>query len=52
MGLSGKKKLDDEIVMKVKGKALNTFLGMIKTDMPRLAIEGVPQEINKKLTSL
>lgn len=38
--------------MKVKGKALNTFLGIVKTDMPRLAIEAFPQEINKKLISL
>ena len=42
MSLEGYKKLDDENVMKVKGKALNTFLGMVKTDMPRLAIEAFP----------
>ena len=42
MSLEGYKKLNDENVMKVKGKALNTFIGMIKTDMPRLAIEAFP----------
>ena len=42
MSLEGYKKLDDENVMKVKGKALNTFIGMIRTDMPRLAIEAFP----------
>jgi hypothetical protein len=38
--------------MRVKGKALNTFLGLVKTDMPRLAIEAFPEEINRKLVSL
>ena len=38
--------------MRVKGKALNTFLGFIKTNMARLSIEAFPQEINKQLSSL
>ena len=42
MSLYGNKKLDEENVMRVKGKALNTFLGIIKADMPVLAIEGIP----------
>ena len=52
MSVNGNKHLDDEYVMRVKGKALNTFLGLVKTDMPRLAIEAFPQEINKKLPAL
>jgi hypothetical protein len=52
MSLEGSKKIDDKMVMRVKGKALNTFLGLIKADMPRIAIEAFPQEINKKLNSL
>ena len=52
MSLEGSKKLDDKQVMRVKGKALNTFLGLIKADMPRIAIEAFPQEVNKKLNSL
>ena len=38
--------------MRCKSKELNSFLGIIKTDMARLAIEAFPQEINRKLTSL
>ena len=52
MSMKGEKKLDDESVMRVKGKALNSFIGMVKTDMPRLAIEAFPEKINKKLYSL
>ncbi len=50
--LRGNKKLDDNNIIRVKSKALNSFLGIIKTDMARLAIESFPQKINKKLTSL
>ena len=42
MSLQGKKKLDDKIVMRVKAKVLNSFLGIIKTDITRLAIESFP----------
>jgi hypothetical protein len=52
MSLKGNSKIDDTSVMRVKGKALNTFLGLVKTDMPRLAIEAFPEEINKKLVGL
>lgn len=38
--------------MKVKGKCLNNFLGIVKVDMARLAVEGFPQELNKQLTAL
>ena len=38
--------------MKVKGKCLNSFLGIIKSDLPRLAVEGFPQELNKQLNAL
>ena len=38
--------------MKVKGKCLNSFLGIIKSDIARLAVEGFPQELNKQLNSL
>ena len=52
MSLKGHNKIDDAYVMRVKGKALNTFLGLVKTDMPRLAIEAFPEDINKKLVGL
>lgn len=39
-------------MLRVKGKALNSFLGFMKTDMARLSIEAFPQEINKQLISL
>jgi hypothetical protein len=38
--------------MRVKGKALNSFLGFMKTDIARLSVEAFPQEINKQLISL
>jgi hypothetical protein len=38
--------------MRVKGKALNSFLGFMKTDIARLSVEAFPQEINKQLVSL
>ena len=40
--LSHEKKIDHKFVMKVKGKCLNSFLGIIKSDLPRLAVEGFP----------
>jgi len=40
--LSQDKKLDHKFVMKVKGKCLNSFLGIIRSDLPRLAVEGFP----------
>ena len=52
MSLKGKKLLDERLVMKVKAKELNSFLGIVKTDMARLAVEAFPQEINQKLVSL
>ena len=42
MSLNGTKKIDDKKVMRVKGKALNTFIGLIRADMPRIAIEAFP----------
>ena len=38
--------------MRVKGKVLNTFLGFLKTDLPRLSVEAFPETINKQLCSL
>ena len=38
--------------MRCKGKALNTFMGIVRAEMPRLSIEAFPQDINKKLTAL
>ena len=38
--------------MKVKGKCLNQFLGIIKSDLSRLAVEGFPQELNKQMAGL
>lgn len=46
------KKIEHKYVMKVKGKCLNHFLGIVKVDMARLAVEGFPQELNKQLTAL
>lgn len=45
-------KIEHKYVMKVKGKCLNHFLGIVKVDMARLAVEGFPQELNKQLTAL
>jgi hypothetical protein len=50
--LSSDKKIDHKFVMKVKGKCLNSFLGIIRSDLPRLAVEGFPQELNKQLNAL
>lgn len=44
--------MKEENVIRVKGKALNTFLGIVRTDMPRLTIEAFPEKINRKLTCL
>lgn len=52
MSLNSNMKIVEENVMRVKGKVLNSFLGIIKTDMPRLAIEAFPEHVNKKLISL
>jgi len=38
--------------MRVKGKVLNSFLGVLKTDLPHLALEAFPEQVNKKLISL
>jgi hypothetical protein len=50
--LPAEKKIEHKYVMKVKGKCLNSFLGIIKSDLPRLAVEGFPQELNKQLNAL
>lgn len=50
--MPGDRKLDHNCVMRVKGKALSSFLGHIKTDLPRLSIEAFPENINKQLASL
>ena len=42
MSMESDKRILEENVLRVKGKALNTFLGIVKTDMPRLAIEAFP----------
>ena len=39
-------------MIRVKGKALNSFLGFMKTDIARLSVEAFPQQINKQLISL
>lgn len=33
MSLQSTSKIEDESVMRVKGKALNTFIGIVKTDL-------------------
>eukprot|EP00347_Sterkiella_histriomuscorum_P007703 403347891 len=50
--LPGDKKIEHKYVMKVKGKCLNNFLGIIKTDLARLSVEGFPQELNKQIPAL
>jgi hypothetical protein len=40
--LPAERKIEHKYVMKVKGKCLNSFLGIIKSDLPRLAVEGFP----------
>ena len=38
--------------MRVKGKALSSFLGHIHTDLARLSVEAFPEVVNKQLSSL
>ena len=38
--------------MRVKGKALSSFLGHVHTDLARLSVEAFPEQINKQLSSL
>lgn len=52
MGLNSNKQILEENVMRVKGKVLNSFLGILKTDMPRLALEAFPEHVNRKIISL
>ena len=52
MSLNSVGSLSEEHVIRVKGKCLNSFLGIVKSDLPRLAIEAFPEKINRKLTSL
>ena len=52
MSMNSNKSVLEENVMRVKGKVLNSFLGIVKTDIPRLAIEAFPENINKKLICL
>ena len=42
MSLDSNKSVLEQNVMRVKGKALNSFLGILKSDMPKLAIEAFP----------
>lgn len=44
--------MDNNYVMRVKGKVLNQFLGFMKTDIARLSVEGFPETINRQLISL
>jgi len=50
--LPGEPKIEHKYVMKVKGKVLNQFLGIIRTDLSLLSVEAFPPEINKQLASL
>ncbi len=50
--LPAERRIEHKYVMKVKGKCLNSFLGIIKSDLARLAVEGFPQDLNKKLAGL
>lgn len=52
MSIESNKQILEENVIRVKGKVLNSFLGILKTDIPRLAIEAFPANINKKLICL
>lgn len=40
--MPAERKIEHKYVMKVKGKCLNHFLGIIKSDLARLAVEGFP----------
>jgi hypothetical protein len=50
--LPAERKIEQKYVMKVKGKCLNNFLGIVKSDLARLALEGFPEELNKQLYGL
>lgn len=52
MQLPAERKIEHKYVMKVKGKCLNNFLGIIKSDLARLALEGFPQDLNRQLAGL
>ena len=52
MSMNSNSKILEENVLKVKGKILNTFLGIIKSDIPNLSIESFPERVNKKLSCL
>ena len=45
--MKGNKRIDDSQVIKVKGKALTSFLGFVNTKLSKLAIEAFPPELNK-----
>jgi hypothetical protein len=42
MSLQGNSKIEQDDVLRIKGKALNTFMGIVRTEMPRLSIEAFP----------
>ena len=46
------KQMNNECVLRVKGKVLNSFLGFLKTDIARLSFEAFPEHINKQLISI
>ncbi len=52
MSLNSNAKTDDATVMRVKGKILNSFLGILKTDLNALKIEAFPEEVNNHLLPL
>lgn len=52
MSLNSNPKTDDSTVMRVKGKILNSFLGILKTDLNALKIEAFPEEVNNHLLPL
>ena len=43
MSLNSNAKIDDSTVMRVKGKVLNSFLGIMKSDLNQLKIEAFPE---------
>ena len=52
MSLESDNKADEKSVMRVKGKALNTFIGILRADLLQLKIEAFPEHINNKLNVL
>jgi hypothetical protein len=50
--IPGEKRIDHAYFMKVKGKCQNAFLGIMKLDLPHLAIEGFPEVVNSQIKSL